>query len=141
MFIPGRRERAHRSAMKRMLERHDPRARRTQRVPVTARELERGFDCLGSTVAEERPRQSRKRRQPRRELPLQRVEEQVRRVEQLVRLRRDGRHEARVPVTQCRHADAGDEVEVRASGCVEETAAVTALEDHRRAPVDLQHGR
>ena len=74
-----------------MLERDEAGSPRSAlvRVPVLARKLETGFDGFGSAVAEERTRHSGERREPRGQLTLQRVEIEVRRVQQLARLRRD----------------------------------------------------
>ena len=55
-------------------------------IPVAARELQARFDRLGAAVAEERALQSRQRRELRRQLALQRVVIEVRRVNQRLRL-------------------------------------------------------
>ena len=75
VLVPRHRQRAHRPAVERVLERDEPGAvRLTGRVPVAARELEAGFDRLGAAVAEERARQARERGKARGHLALQRVD-------------------------------------------------------------------
>jgi hypothetical protein len=127
--------------VKAVLERDDAVARRALRVPVAPRKLQRRLDRFRAAVAEERSRQAGERRQPRRQLPLQRVEEQIRRVQQFVRLRGDGRGETRMRMAERGHADPGDEIQIGAARRVEQAAAAATLEHDRRPAVDLQDVR
>ena len=97
-----------------MLEGHEARATAyALREPVAAGELQARFHRLGAAVAEERARQSRAGRQPRRHLALQRVVVEVRGVEQRLRpARRRARARPGCAVPEHRHADAREEVEV-----------------------------
>ncbi len=116
VVVPRHRQRPHRPAVKRLLEGDDARPLRVLlRVPVAARELQARFDRLRAAVAEEGARQPREVRQPRREFPLQRVEVQVRRVNQRRRLLGDGGGQARIGVAERAHADAGDQIEIAAT--------------------------
>ena len=90
VFVRRDRQCAHRPAVKRFLERDDFGARFAARVPVAARELQTGFDRFRAAVADEDPRQSGQRCQALADLPLERVEEQVRGVQQRLRLIGDG---------------------------------------------------
>ena len=75
----------------------------------------------------------------RRQLSLQRVVVQVRRVNQRLRLVRDHRREARMRMAEHAHADAREEVEVRAAVLVEQARAFAADEHHGLPLVGLQH--
>ena len=79
---------------------------RALRVPVAPRELQARFNGLGAAVAEEGAIQTGASRERRGDFGLQRMKEQVRRVEQRVRLRRDRVRQARVRVAERRDADA-----------------------------------
>ena len=91
-------------------------------VPVAARELQARLDRFRAAVAEERARQTGELRQPRGRLRLERVVVEVRGVQQRGRLIGDRRREARMRVTERRHADARDEVEILAAFDVVEIA-------------------
>ena len=92
--------------MKRLVERDELLPRLALRVPVAAREFQAGFDRLGAAVAEERARQAGQVCQALGELPLQRVEEQVRGVDQSLGLLGHRAREAAVRVPERRDADA-----------------------------------
>ncbi len=94
VFVRRDRQRPDRPSVKRLFERHDLGPRLAERMPVAARELEARLDRLGAAVAEERALEARQAREPRGELALQRVEEQVRRVQQRLRLVGDGARRA-----------------------------------------------
>ena len=139
MLVRGHRQRADRPAVERLLERDDLGARLAARVPVAARELQARLDRFGAAVAEERARQPRQARQPLGELALQRVKEQVRRVQQRLRLLGDRARQARMRVAERGHADARQQIEVLAALGVEQTHALAAHERDRLPPVGLQH--
>ena len=140
VLVPRHRQRAHRPAVERVRERDELRARRlAARVPEAARELQARFDRFGAAVAEERALEPGERGQPRRQLALQRMKVQVRRVRQRRRLLAERARQSRMPVAERRHADARDEVEVRAALFVEQARAGAALEHHGQALVGLQH--
>ena len=114
VLVRGHRQRAKRAAVERLLERDEFGARLAARVPVAARELEAGLDRFGAAVAEERARQARQLRQPLGQLALERMEEQVRRVEQRLRLIRDRARQPRMRMAERGDADAGQQVEILA---------------------------
>jgi hypothetical protein len=122
-----------------MFERHERRPWRSLRMPETPRELQARLDRFRAAVAEKRARQARQGGEPRRELRLQRVVEQVRRVQQRRRLVRDRAGETRMPVPERRHSDTGDQVEEALSVAGEQRAALARLEHHGGALVDLQN--
>jgi hypothetical protein len=66
------------------------------------------------------------------------MEEQVRRVRQLARLRADGVGDAAAAVAERGDTDAGEQVEVRAALGVEQADPFAADERHRKAAVRLQ---
>src|SRR5262245_62495007 len=86
----------------------------TLRMPIAARELEAGFVGFRAAVAEERAREARQRRQTTGRVRLERVEIQVRGVEQRPCLFRDHRCQAWMRMTERGHTDPGDEVEILA---------------------------
>ena len=114
-------------------------ARVLLRMPVAPRELQAGLDGLRAAVAEECARQPGQIREPCRDFPLQRVKVQVRRVEERRRLIGDGRRKAWMPVSERRHADTREQIEVAAAVGIEQVAAAPALEHHRVALVDLKN--
>ena len=127
MLVVRHRQRAQRAAGEPALDRDEPGSLgRALRVPVAARELEARLDRFGAAVAEERAREARELRQPRRRLGLKRVVVQVRRVQQRRRLVGDRGREPGMRVAERGDADAGDEVEV--------LAAVDVVQDARRLP-------
>src|SRR5262249_56902612 len=87
LVLVGRdRQRAERSPVERRVDRDDLVARLALRVPIAARELQTGLDRLGAAVAEKRAREARQVCQPLGELPLQRMVEEVRRVDERLAL-------------------------------------------------------
>ena len=114
-------------------------ARLAARVPVAPREFQAGFDGLRPAVAEERARQTRERGEALGEPPLQRVKEQIRRVEQRLRLIRDRAGQPGVRVSEGGDADPGQQVQICATVDIVEPDALAAHERHRRATVGLQH--
>src|SRR5206468_8641566 len=115
-----------------------PAARLTLGLPIAPCELQAGFDRLGSAVAEKRARQARQTRKTRGQLSLKRMEEQVRCMQQLLRLIRNGRGESGMRVPERGDPDAGDQVQIAAAVRVKEPAPAPALEDHRSSAIDLQ---
>ena len=109
-----------------------------RRVPVAPRELEAGFHRLGAAVAEKGARQPRQLRQPLRELPLQRVVEQVRGVDQRLRLIGDRPRQPRMRVAERRDADPRQQIEVFAPVGVVQPDALAAHERDRQTLVRLQ---
>ena len=89
MLVRGDRQRAKRAAVKRLAERDELGARLAAGVPVAARELETGLDRFGAAVAEEGARQPGQVREPLGQLALERVIEEIRRVNERARLLRD----------------------------------------------------
>ena len=75
--------------------------------------------------------------QPGRDLPLQRMEEQVRGVDHLARLLGDCVRQPLVPVPERAHADSGKEVEVFAALVVIHTHTLAADQHDGRAAVGL----
>ena len=106
-------------------------ARLAARVPVAARELQARLDRFGAAVAEERARQPGQVRQPLGELALQRMVEQVRRVDQRLRLIGDRARQARMRVAERRDADARQQIEILAALGVVQTDALAAHERDR----------
>src|SRR5262245_57136498 len=98
--------------MERILERDELRSRLAACVPISAGELQARFDGLGAAVAEKRARQPGKRREPFGSLPLQRVEEQVRRMEERGGLLGDHAGKARIRVAERRDTDPRQKIEV-----------------------------
>ena len=138
VLVPGHRQRAERAAVERVLERDEPRARRALRVPVTPGELQARLDRFGPAVADERALEARQRRETRGQRRLQGVVKEVRRVHQRCRLIGDRGGQARVSVAERGHADARQQVEIRAPVGVVQPDAFTAHEDHGRAAVGLE---
>ena len=125
--------------MERLLERDEFRARLALRVPVPPRELQARFDGFCAAVAEKGSRQARQRRQPLRHLPLQRMKEQIRNVNQRLRLVGDRARDARMRVPERRDADARQQVEVFPAFRVEQPDALSANKVDRIAAVRLEN--
>mgnify|MGYP003694479805 CR=1 FL=1 len=104
-----------------------------------AREFQARLDRLRPAVAEERARQSGQLRQALGQLSGERMEEQVRRVDECLRLLGDRAGQPWMRVTQRRDADAGQQIDILAAVRVVETDALAADERHRVALVDRQH--
>ena len=139
VLVGSHRQRAERPAVKRVLERDELGARLAARVPVAPGELEARFDGLGAAVAEKRARQARELREALGQLSLQRVEEQIRGVQQRLRLVGDGARQPWVRMAERRDADARQQVEILASLRVEQADALAAHERDRLTSVRLQH--
>ena len=138
VVVPGHRQRAERAPGEGVIEGHELGARLAARVPVAARELQAGLVGFAAAVAEEGAAQARGAGQAIGELPLQRVEEQVRRVGQLARLRADGVGDAGAAVAERGDADARQQIQVGAALGVEQADAFAADERHRETAVRLQ---
>ena len=95
VLIGRHRQRAHRAAVERIFERDDFRPRFSKRVPIPTRKLQTGLNRFGAAVAEEGARQPGEVREPFRELTLQRMKEQVRRMQQRLGLLGDRHARAR----------------------------------------------
>src|SRR6185436_10597579 len=100
--------------MERPLKRDEPAARFALGEPVAARELQRRLDRFRSAVAEKRAWQAGERRQTCGKFSLERVKEQIRGVDEPLRLIGDRLREPRMGMTQGRDADPGDQVQVAA---------------------------
>jgi hypothetical protein len=122
-----------------MVEGHEVRQRRALRVPEAAREFQARLDRFRAAVAEERARQPRELGQTRRQLRLQRMVEEVRRVQQRRRLLGDRARQHRMRVAERGHADTRNQVEIALTRVREQGRALAVVEDHRGATVDLQH--
>ena len=83
-------------------------------------ELQACFDGLGAAVAEEGARQPRQPREALGHLSLQRVEKEVRRVEQLAGLFAERDRQLRMRMAERGNADAGEEVEILAPAGVDQ---------------------
>src|SRR5438094_3744844 len=82
MLVGGDGQRAKRASVKRLFERDDLGSRFPSRIPVPPCEFQAGLDRLGAAVAKKRAREAGQVRKAFGELTLERVIEQVRRVEQ-----------------------------------------------------------
>ena len=138
VLVRGHRQRAEGPSVERVLERDEFRARFAAGVPVATGKLEAGFDRLGAAVAEKGARQPRQLRQPLRELPLQRVVEQVRRVDQRLRLIGDRARQSRMRVAERGDADSRQQIEILAPVRVVQPHALAAHERDRQTLVRLQ---
>src|SRR5206468_4442572 len=105
MLVRGDRQRAERAAVKGFLEREDLGTRFAACVPVTACELQARLDRFCAAVTEERTLQAREIREPLGERTLERVVEQIRRMQQRARLLGDGTRQPGVRVAQRCDAD------------------------------------
>ena len=114
VFVRRDRQRSERAAVKRLLERDDLVARLAPGVPIAPRELQARLDRFGAAVAEERARQPGQVRQPFGQAALQRVIEQVRRVDQRLRLIRDRAGQSRMGMPERGDADARQQIQVLA---------------------------
>jgi hypothetical protein len=113
-------ERAHRAPVKTAFERDHPAPAGRRET----RELDGGFDRLGAAVAEEDARHPGEVREALGEKALRRVEEEVRDVEELIRLLTERLHEARMAVAERVHGDAGEKVPVDLPVRVDELRAL-----------------
>ncbi len=104
-------------------------------MPVTASEFQARFDRFRATVAEECARQTRQDREPFGELTLQRMVEQVRTVQQRAGLIGEGAGEPGMSMTERRHADTGDQVQIFASLRIVKVHTLTADDDDWGAAV------
>jgi hypothetical protein len=139
MLVPGHRQRTNRSAVERMLKRDDLGPLAARRPPESARKLQARLHRLRAAVAEKRPRHPRQIGQPRGQLSLKRVMEQIRRVHQRGGLFGNGPREHRMRVPERRDADPGDQIEVTIAVPCEQRAPATGCEYHRRPAIHLQH--
>ena len=133
-LVARERERSHRAPVKAALEREHP----ASPGHGEARELHRGFDRLGAAVAEEDARHPGELREALGEKSLRRVVEEIRDVEKAVRLLAERLHEARMPVTERVHGDAGEEVPVDLSLGVDELRALPRARVEGRAFVGAE---
>ena len=142
VLVPRHRQRAHRPAVERVGEGDEVRCAAS---PCVCQKRRANFRHASTASAPLLQKNARGRpdscRQPRRQLPLQRVVEQVRRVQQ----RRApasaiARASAGMRVAERGDADAGDQVEIALARRASNSAQPSPrLEHDRRAPVDLQH--
>ena len=127
-------QRAHRAPVKAALERDHP-------APAgrrEARELDGGLDCFGAAVAEEDARHPGEVREALGEKTLRRVEEQVRDVEEVIRLLAERLHETRMAVAERIHGDAREEVPVDLPVRVDELRALARKRVKGRALVGAE---
>ena len=102
------------------------------------REFETGFHRFRAAVADEDPRQSGQRCQAFTDLPLERVEEQVRGVQECLRLIGNGPGQPLVRMTERGDADARQQVKVLPALRVVEAHTFSAHEGERCPAVCLQ---
>src|SRR4249920_3065224 len=139
MFVGGHRQRAERAAVKGFFERDEFGSRLALRVPVAPRELQACLDRFRSAVADESPRQTRQRSQALGDLPLQWMEEQIRGVNERVRLFRNRVGQTLVSVAQRRDADSRQQIEIVVPIRIVESDPLAADEGHRLTAIRLQN--
>ena len=142
LLLFGRRHRAHGAAMKAMIEREelcaDLRALAATGSGVESRQLQRSFPRFRAAVRKEGPVHARHLREAGGKFCLAAVEEEIRDVQQLFALFRNGLFDCRMTIAQRVDTDSAQQIEVAVSLVVNKVHAFAADEQDGIALVGLE---